>query len=126
MRQVSLNKSMLLEIFGPFQESSLPGLWRGLVATAVVLAASAVLRPSDLGCLRIFLLAVASASAVSVLRTGTAPGSAAVYGSLVGLVVGAFAAAREPWSEFFGTATGGAAVGAAAAAVAYWSEGLLK
>jgi hypothetical protein len=46
---------MILEIFGPFQESSLPGLWRGLVATAVVLAAVAVLRPSDLGCLRIFV-----------------------------------------------------------------------
>jgi hypothetical protein len=117
---------MILEIFGPFQESSLPGLWRGLVATAVVLATVAVLRPSDLGCLRIFLLAVAFASAVSVLRTGTAPGSAAVYGSLVGLVLGAFSAARKCWPEFLATAVGGAAVGAAAGAVAYGSEGLLK
>jgi len=117
-----------LEIFGPFGQSSVPGVRRGLIATIVLLAGGplvADLVPGPLPCLRVLLLALLFASALTVLRRGTPYGQALVYGALVGAVLGAALGARAAsWVAFGGCVLGSSLLCSAASGAAYGLEGL--
>jgi hypothetical protein len=117
---------MILEIFGPLRSSSLPGLWRGLVATKLLLIVAVVFLPSY-GCVRTFVGAILVASALSVARRGTPPRKAAIYGSMVGLVVGASAAtgSRAGWWDYLAASLAGALVGGAISGATYWAEAVV-
>ena len=122
---------LTLEIFGPFQESSVHGLYRGLIATVIILAGAwAWLRTSKHSkdppsCFRILLLAILFASGLTVLRRGTRPPQAAVYGGLVGAVIGgALGATAARSSDFLLLTLGAGLLGAAASGAAYWADGV--
>lgn len=83
-----------LEFFGSFCDTSLPGLGRGFVATVALLAVAVALSlPTLYGVGEVLIAAILLASALSVPKASTTSlRTAAVYGCLVGLVVGASAA----------------------------------
>lgn len=83
-----------LEFFGSFCDTSLPGLRRGFVATvALLIVATALSLPVFCGLGPVLITSILLASALSVPKASTTSiRTAAVYGSLVGVVVGAVAA----------------------------------
>lgn len=83
-----------LEFFGSFCDTSLPGLRRGFVATVALLVVAAALSlPALYSVGALLITSILLASALSVPKASTTSiQTAAVYGSLVGFVVGAIAA----------------------------------
>jgi hypothetical protein len=97
---------LTLEIFGKFEETSVPGLRRGFFATALLLGMMFLVAlccsecVTISGMIKIVLAAVAVASSLSVLEAGTSPKDAAVYGACVGAVV-SFCAALATGAPVF-------------------------
>lgn len=128
---------LTLEIFGPFHTSSVPGLWRGLVASALIYAVLLAVNSSKLltttssllfgNCAIMMLTAVVLGSALSVLQKGTPSNHAALYGALVGVVVGVVIAVTKEcnsnlsWSQLLLWSFSTAVIFAGIAAVTYWT-----
>lgn len=122
-----------LEVFGPMRTSSLLGMWRGLLATILLLIVAAVATTvTQQGSGRILIGAVLFASALTVARRGTPVPEATIYGGLVGLVLGAAVACATgtivggkyglSGCDFAVLMLGGALVGGTTNALVYSAE----